>query len=191
MDSFFSLNCPPKKVVYLQALKGIGHSSTWWIRAEIHLSSVLRLLLGLLQVSCWGLKRAPQALLENVGVCRLYPLVIVLFRFDDLKTELLVEIDCGLVADLHVTEGETDIKGLSLDGSVYRVQNSTAQFLYKLYPKQQEIKQQITVYFVFKWTWFVRSMNLGYNVITSQMAPINSSEQCNSKGTKLSILTSF
>lgn len=67
---------------------------------------MLRLLLGLLQVSCWGLARAPQALLENMGVCRLYPLVIVLFRFDDLKTKLLVEVDRRLVTDLNVTEGE-------------------------------------------------------------------------------------
>lgn len=68
--------------------------------------SVLWLLLSVLQVSCWGLTRAPQALLENVGICRLYPLVIVLFRFDDLKTELLVEVNCRLIADLHVTEEE-------------------------------------------------------------------------------------
>lgn len=37
-----------------------------------------------------------------MGVCRLYPLVIVLFRFDDLKTKLLVEVDRRLVTDLNV-----------------------------------------------------------------------------------------
>lgn len=67
---------------------------------------MLWLLLCLLQVSCWGITRAPKALLENVGVCRLYPLVIVLFCFNDLKTKLLIEVDCRLVADLHVTEEE-------------------------------------------------------------------------------------
>lgn len=69
---------------------------------------MLRVLLGLLQVSCQGLTRAPQALLKNVGVCRLYPLVIVLFRLDDLKAKLLVKVNCRFIADLHVTVGEGD-----------------------------------------------------------------------------------
>lgn len=122
----FLFKLPSEKKWCIYRPWGIGHSSTSWIRAKIHLSSMLRLLLSLLQVSCWGLTWAPQALLENVGVCWLYPLVIVLFRFNDLKTKLLVEVNCGLVADLHVTEEEKDYekKGLLLDRGVYCVHHS-------------------------------------------------------------------
>lgn len=64
---------------------------------------VLRPLVGFLQLSCWGRTWATQAFLKNVGICWLYPLVIVLFCLDDLKAKFLVEVNCRLVADLHVT----------------------------------------------------------------------------------------
>ncbi len=61
------------------------------------------LLVGILQLSCWGRTWATQAFLKNVGICWLYPLVIVLFCLDDLKAKFLVEVNRRLVADLHVT----------------------------------------------------------------------------------------
>lgn len=72
-------------------------------------------LLCLLQISPRGRTRAAQALLKHVGICRFYPLVVVLFRLNDLKAKLLVEVDCRLVADLHMTvrrkEGSVWIRG--------------------------------------------------------------------------------
>lgn len=38
-----------------------------------------------------------------MGIRWLYPLVIVLFRLDDLEAELLVKVDGRFVADLNVT----------------------------------------------------------------------------------------
>lgn len=114
---------------------------------------MLRLLLSLLQVSCWGLTWAPQALLENVGVCWLYPLVIVLFRFNDLKTKLLVEVNCGLVADLHVTEEEKDYEKKDYywtEVCIVFITRSLNYIHIKLYPQQQTRQQQINIYFVFK-----------------------------------------
>lgn len=56
-------------------------------------SSNAALLLGLLKLSAWRRTRAAKALLQHVGVCWLYPLVVILFCFNDLKTKLLVKID--------------------------------------------------------------------------------------------------
>lgn len=170
----FLFKLPSEKKWCIYRPWGIGHSSTWWIRAEIHLSSVLRLLLSLLQVSCWGLTWAPQALLENVGVRGLYPLVIVLFRFDDLKTKLLVEVDCRLIADLHVTEGQrkkdydwTEMYIVFISQSLNYVHitittaaNSNATFiLYLSKPR------------------FMWSLSVSYDVMKSWTAPVNPSEQ--------------
>lgn len=84
---------------------GICHSSVSGEAGHDHALSLrlLQPLLGLLQLFPRGRTRAAQALLKHVGVCRLYPLVVVLFRLDDLKAKLLVEVDGRLVADLHVT----------------------------------------------------------------------------------------
>lgn len=60
-------------------------------------------LLCLLQLPGRGGAGAAQALLQHVGVGRLYPLVVILFRFDDLEAKLLVKVNGRLVADLHVT----------------------------------------------------------------------------------------
>lgn len=62
-------------------------------------------LLRLLKLSARRYARASQAFLQDVRVCRLYPLVVVLLRLDDLEAELLVEVDGRLIADLHVTGG--------------------------------------------------------------------------------------
>ena len=42
--------------------------------------------------------------LQDVGICRLNPLVVLLFRLHDVKAELLVELDSALVVDLDVEE---------------------------------------------------------------------------------------
>ena len=66
--------------------------------------------LSLLELSAGGGAGAAQALLQHVGISRLYPLVVILFRFDDLKAELLVKVNGRLVADLHMTIGKGEIK---------------------------------------------------------------------------------
>lgn len=39
-----------------------------------------------------------------MGICRLYPLVVILFRFNDLKAKLLVKVNGRLIADLNMTK---------------------------------------------------------------------------------------
>lgn len=50
-------------------------------------------LLCLLKLSGGGCTWAAQALLQHMGICRLYPLVVILFCFDDFKAKLLVKVD--------------------------------------------------------------------------------------------------
>lgn len=50
-------------------------------------------LLCLLKLSGGGGTWAAQTLLQHMGVCGLYPLVVILFRFDDLKAKFLVKVD--------------------------------------------------------------------------------------------------
>lgn len=92
---------------------GICHSSVSWGGGARPCS--FQRLLCLLQLSPRGRTSAAQALLKHVGICRFYPLVVVLFRLNDLKAKLLVEVDCRLVADLHMTvrrkKGSVWIKG--------------------------------------------------------------------------------
>lgn len=80
-----------------------------FLQRQSHLCSprTLALLLGLLKLSAWWRTRAAKALLQHVGVCWLYPLVVILFCFNDLKAKLLVKIDGRLIVDLHVTGGDT------------------------------------------------------------------------------------
>lgn len=40
-----------------------------------------------------------------MGICGLYPLVVILFCFNDLKAKLLIKANGWLIADLHVTVG--------------------------------------------------------------------------------------
>lgn len=56
---------------------------------------------------------AAQALLQHMGVCGLYPLVVILFRFNDLKAKFLVKVNGWLIADLHVTVGKEKRKTVS------------------------------------------------------------------------------
>lgn len=79
---------------------GICYSSIW---GRNPCGVALRTLVGFLQLSCWGRTWAAQAFLKNVGICWLYPLVIVLFCLNDLKAKFLVEVNCRLIADLHMT----------------------------------------------------------------------------------------
>lgn len=62
-------------------------------------------LLCLLKLSAGGCTWAAQTLLQHMGICRLYPLVVILFCFDDLKAKLLVKVNGWLIADLHMTVG--------------------------------------------------------------------------------------
>lgn len=102
MDSFFSLNCPLKKSG-VSIDPGASVTVPFWENEPRPISpACLGPLLSLLQLSCWWCTWATQALLENMGICRLYPLVIVLFCFNDLKAKLLVEVNCRLIADLHM-----------------------------------------------------------------------------------------
>lgn len=78
------------------------------------------ILLCLLKLAGGCCTWAAQALLQHVGVCGLYPLVVILFRFNDLEAKFLVEVNGGFIADLHVTVGEgrnSDITvGITEDG---------------------------------------------------------------------------
>lgn len=86
---------------------GTGHCSIWggrssavsvaWSVAPRHTS------VSLLQVPSRGHWLASQVLLQDMSISRLYSLVVVLFRLDNLKAKLPVEVDRRLVADLDVT----------------------------------------------------------------------------------------
>lgn len=91
---------------------GLCHSSV--SAAAVTRSAAL--LLGLLKLSAGRRTRAAKALLQHVGVCWLYPLVVILFCFNDLKAKLLVKIDGRLVVDLHVTVGRQRRQGFSNQG---------------------------------------------------------------------------
>lgn len=51
------------------------------------------ILLCLLKLAGGCCTWAAQALLQHVGVCGLYPLVVILFRFNDLEAKFLVEVN--------------------------------------------------------------------------------------------------
>lgn len=50
-------------------------------------------LLCFLKLSGGGDTWAAQTLLQHVGICRLYPLVVILFCFNDLESKLLVKVN--------------------------------------------------------------------------------------------------
>lgn len=50
-------------------------------------------LLCLLKLSGGLCTWAAQTLLQHMGICGLYPLVVILFCFDDLKAKLLVKVN--------------------------------------------------------------------------------------------------
>lgn len=72
---------------------GLCHSSVSAEAVTSVLSSNAAPLLSLLKLSARQRTRAAKALLQHVGVCWLYPLVVILFCFNDLKAKLLVKID--------------------------------------------------------------------------------------------------
>lgn len=81
---------------------GICYSSILGEETNL-VSLVLGALVCFLQLSCWRRTWAAQAFLKDMGICRLYPLVIVLFCLNDLEAKLLIEVNSRLIADLHVT----------------------------------------------------------------------------------------
>ena len=56
-----------------------------------------------------------------MSICRLYPLVVVFLRLNDLKAKLSVEVNCGLIADL-------DVPGTERRTETYVSQLSAAQY---------------------------------------------------------------
>ena len=105
------LNVPLKKVLITSTL---GHLSQFFFSCGGgHICARCRCccpLLCLLELCSRGGAGTAQALLQYMGIGRLYPLVVILFRFDDLKPELLVKVNGRLVADLHMTVRQGEIK---------------------------------------------------------------------------------
>lgn len=60
-------------------------------------------LICLLKLSGGRCTWTAQTLLQHMGICGLYPLVVILFCFDDLKAKLLIKVNGWLIADLHMT----------------------------------------------------------------------------------------
>lgn len=63
-----------------------------WRRAHLCFSKSVPLLC-LLKLSGGRCTRATQALLQHMSICRLYPLVVILFCFNDLKAKFLVKVN--------------------------------------------------------------------------------------------------
>lgn len=63
----------------------------WWLAHLCFFHDVP--LFCLLKLSSWGCTWTAQTLLQHMGICRLYPLVVILFCFDDLKAKLLVKVN--------------------------------------------------------------------------------------------------
>ena len=92
MFQLIFFKCPLKKVVNVSTL-GLLSQFLLGELGQDHVSQMAQPLVCLLQLSSRGRTRAAQALLKHMGICRLYPLVVVLFCLNDLKAKLLVEVD--------------------------------------------------------------------------------------------------
>lgn len=86
-------------------------------------------LLCLLELAGGRCTRAAQALLQHVGVCGLYPLVVILLCLDDLEAKFLVEVNGRLIADLHVTvwAGQNNRVVLQLESLSMQLGTSTKE----------------------------------------------------------------
>lgn len=72
---------------------GIYHSSVSVEAVTSVLFSNAVPLLCLLKLSGGWCTWAAQTLLQHMGICGLYPLVVILFCFNDLKAKLLVKVN--------------------------------------------------------------------------------------------------
>lgn len=66
---------------------------------------------GLLHVCVLAKTGGLKVFLQHVGIRRLYPLVVILLRLDDLKAKLSVEVNGRLVANLNVSGVGREAKG--------------------------------------------------------------------------------
>lgn len=78
----------------------------WWWAHLCFFQDVHDVLICLLKLSTWRCTWTAQTLLQDMGICRLYPLVVILFRFNYLKAKLLVKVNGRLIADLNMTNKE-------------------------------------------------------------------------------------
>jgi len=76
---------------------------------------------GLLYICVLAKTRGFEVFLQHMSICRLYPLVVVFLRLNDLKAKLSVEVNCGLIADL-------DVPGTERRTETYVSQLSAAQY---------------------------------------------------------------
>lgn len=91
--------------------KSRGLSFLIWRQASARKCPLgLRSVVGLLQVCVLAETGRLEVLLQHVSVCRLYPLVVVLLRLNDLKAKLPVEVNCRLVADLDMPEHKERVR---------------------------------------------------------------------------------
>lgn len=81
-------------------------------------------LLWLLKLSTGQCTRTAQALLQHMGICRLYPLVVILLCLNNLKAKLLVKVNGRLIADLHMTVGWENTNALTGSSSGKSVKNN-------------------------------------------------------------------
>lgn len=81
---------------------------------------------GLLHICILAKTRGFEVFLQHVSICRLYPLVVVFLRLNDLKAKFSVEVNCRFVADLDMSGTK---KGIERQRSVFclHAQNSQRQ----------------------------------------------------------------
>lgn len=90
---------------------GICHSSVSVLKGTYVFFNNAVPLLCLLQISTRWCTWTAQALLQHMGICRLYPLVVILFCLNDLEAKLLVKVNSWLIADLHMTVEKKNLEG--------------------------------------------------------------------------------
>lgn len=85
----------------------IGLSFLIWRQASARKCSLgFCSVVGLLHICVLAKTRGFEVFLQHMSICRLYPLVVVLLRLNDLKAKLPVEVNCWLIADLDVPRTE-------------------------------------------------------------------------------------